>query len=333
MLIKQLESIIPDYIEYLKEKQLSENTISTYMLSIRKYIEYLDRKCTNPPNRLENVTEPHVMEYVEYKKGQGSSVHNQDQCFKTIRYFFEYLYHHRKTMRVLILQNIAGFVLHRDKFDRDYGYFTREELIQILETAKVRYEETQTYIYFRDYLIMVMFCYSGLTLSELENLDDGDIDFENDKITIRGVKNKSLPRSIHMSKFIKLTMGEYLALKKAYADLPYLFVSREKNRLAKKSIQNIVKEIMISAGIESDSSRRLSPKTIRHTFIKTLIEEEVELAVICNIMGLELKTLHKYIEKFTTVPDLKEEKILEDHPILEFPNKKSLENYKITYDH
>ena len=115
-------------------------------------------------------------------------------------------------------------------------------------------------------------------------------------------------------------MPDYLKVKNSKKDFLYLFVSRENSRWAVRSIQRSVNAIIEKSNVRQ-GDRTLSPKTIRHTVIKTLIENEIELPIICNITGLEINTLYKYIEEFTTLPDLKEELCLEDHFIF---NKKDV---------
>jgi site-specific recombinase XerD len=91
-------------------------------------------------------------------------------------------------------------------------------------------------------------------------------------------------------------------------------VSAVGNQLSRRGIQTAVKNIIKESGI-GKKNKTCSSKTIRHTAIKTMVENEVELPVIANICGLDQKTLFKYIELFSSLPELKEELYLEGHPL------------------
>lgn len=314
MLIEQLKEIMPSYEKYLKKKQLSEKTIKQYTLLISKFIEYLDNEYVNAPNNIEYVNKEQVLTFIEQKAKQGASVHNQDTYFKFIKYFFNYLYE-KQTMKTLILHDVPGFVVDREQYDREFGYFTIDEMDKIINTAKKIQESQKDYFSYRNYLIIFILTYSGLTLSELYNLEENDIDFDEKKLTIKGVKNGSEARRIHISKYLIEILKEYLAKKNSFTTMLYLFVSRENKRLSLRSIQRSVEEIINESGIE-EKGRTFSPRTIRHSTIKIMVENEMELPIISNITGLELRSLYKYIEEFTSVPDIKEELYLEDHPIL-----------------
>ncbi len=39
--------IIEGYIDYIKIKKLSENTVASYFMDIKKYMEYINQKALN----------------------------------------------------------------------------------------------------------------------------------------------------------------------------------------------------------------------------------------------------------------------------------------------
>lgn len=56
--------------------------------------------------------------------------------------------------------------------------------------------------------------------------------------------------------------------------------------------------------------------SLRNSVLKMMVEKKWELAVIADICGMKQKSLHKYIDVFTSDAELKETIYLDNHPFV-----------------
>lgn len=309
-LINQFESLLSYYNDYLDEKGLNNSSKEQYILRISKFLEYMDNEFVNPPSKLEYVNEEHVLNFLEYKKQMGSSIANCDNYLRSIKAFYVFLYE-RGTLKNFILYGIES-ELERTKISRSYDYFSQAEIFKIINHAKVKYNKEPNYTNSRNYLIILLIVYAALSLQEIYSLDDGDIEIKTRNLYIRTEKS----RTIHISEFLANAIEEYRELRAKYGNDKSLFVSKYNTRLSRKAIQGAVKNVIMDSGI-IPNGRSLSPSTLRHTAIKTMVENNVELPIICNICGLDLSSLTKYFKLSANLQSLKEQLYLEGHPLID----------------
>ncbi|WP_432408609.1 tyrosine-type recombinase/integrase [Wukongibacter sp. M2B1] len=313
ILSEKLNEYIPAYKKYLLKRNLKDETIEQYILCVRKVMEYLDKYYGNTLIDFEDIEDDHILQFKQFKKSEGSSEYNQLTYLKNAKYFFQFLYKEYKMINVPLLINIRVTIHNKEKHVRDFHFFSKEEIARIILKAKETYLDTHDYIHYRNYIFIVLAVYAGLSLAELHELKDSDFDFEDKTINIRSGR----VRSFYMSDGLFNILQDYTTIKNSWcSNLDYFFISRQKEQWSAKAIQDSLKQIIIDSGIEKNG-RKFSPRTIRHTAIKTMVENKVELPIICNISGLKFKTLLKYIELFTPLPKLKESLYLEEHPLLE----------------
>jgi len=308
-LLDQMNELLPSYEEYMNEKNIIESSKETYILRLRKFIEYLDKVYINPPSKIEYITDEHVNTFLSYKIDEGSALVSCDGYLSNIKAFFRFLYE-RGTLKNFILYNTT---LNRDwkKNMRDYDTFSKSEIYIILEYAKKLFITEPNFNNVRNYTIILMIVYATLTLNEIHMLNVSDINLQERCLHLK-TKNE---RTIYVSDFIADVLEEYLEIRNKYTNTDYFLVSRQQNRLAKKSIQDVVKKVIIDSGIP-DKGRKLCPNTIRNTAIKTMVESGVEIPIICNISGLDMATLVRFFDTDSQLSHLKEQLYLEGHPLL-----------------
>jgi integrase/recombinase XerD len=258
MLLKQLKDLINEYEQYCHAKGFAKESIELRILLITKFIEYMDKIYINPPKNIEYINDEHVNSFLKWKEKQGYSIYSIDNYFKNIKYFFDYMYDN-KSMKNPVLRNIPGPIVDRDKYDRQYDFFTKEEMLKIIDTARGMKENNKDFISFRNYTIILLLSYSGMTSKELRNLKDDDIDFENQLITVKGKER----RAFYLNSVMNSMLYSYIQLKNKKSKSEFAFPSRENKQLSKESLQRLVRNIVLEGEISS-KNRELSPNTIRH---------------------------------------------------------------------
>ena len=105
----------------------------------------------------------------------------------------------------------------------------------------------------------------GLRLSELIGINISDIDFENNKLNVIGKGNKE--RTIYLNNACMKAINSYLAVRPRdhvkFSSKDALFLSEQKQRISRRTVQYIVKQELKLAGIEK--ADKYSVHKLRHT--------------------------------------------------------------------
>ncbi len=304
--------ILPKYEEFIDEKNYAEDSIKQRTIYLRKFYQYIDALYSNPPSRIEFITEDHVLHFLEHLKNKKSlSLATRDNYFKNIKYFYKFLYD-IGIMKNNILQDKEGLIKNRYLWERQYKYFKKEEIHKILATARNIYYRDKNIFNYRNYIIICIVCYLGVKLNELINIKVNDIDEKLSTITFHGKHCREVYLSFNLMNLI----GSYNNEKDKYNSGEYLFFSRENDKLSKKAVQNIMNDIIKEADVILDE-RPPAVNTIRHSVIKMMIEEKWELAIISDIAGISHRSLIKYIDLFSSDFESLKIECLEKHPFFE----------------
>lgn len=138
----------------------------------------------------------------------------------------------------------------------------------------------------RDHALVNLLHASGVRISEAEQLDVDDVPFSERKglVIVRLGKGEK-PRDIPLagpSPALR-ALAAWRAHRRDQLGMPDeagpLFCTRRGDRLAERSIRDVVAKVGTAAGVE------LSPHTLRHTFGRTLIDQGVDLPTVADLMG------------------------------------------------
>ena len=133
----------------------------------------------------------------------------------------------------------------------------------------------------RDRAILELFYSSGLRLAELTGLDLTDIDLADRVVRVTGKGNKE--RIVPVGRQARDALQAWLKVRGplAPADETALFVSRDGNRLSRRSVQQRVTHWARKQGIDS----RVSPHLLRHSFATHLLESSHDLRGVQELLG------------------------------------------------
>ena len=139
----------------------------------------------------------------------------------------------------------------------------------------------------RDKAILELFFSTGLRLAELCSLNR-DLDLSKDEFSIRGKGEKV--RVVFLSDSAKKAIAAYLSKRTDMDEPLFRQVSHNKSksgpgtetdRLTPRSIERMVKQYAIKAGI----SRKVTPHVLRHSFATDLLENGADIRSVQVMLG------------------------------------------------
>jgi integrase/recombinase XerD len=171
------------------------------------------------------------------------------------------------------------------KLDHTLPVFpTEKEIHQLFETVK---SGNSTYK-IRNLAILAVFIYTGARVKGVHNLNIKDINFE--KETLRLVSKGGKHRYVKIARVALDLIRDYLKLR-PNVDNDALFISRNGNRIAIRTIQHIVAKYRDLAGINP----AISCHKLRHFFATTALAHGMDVRVIQQQLGhSNLSTTQKY---------------------------------------
>lgn len=157
------------------------------------------------------------------------------------------------------------------------------QTLSVDQTIKLVDIKDSSFLGLRDHAILELFYSSGLRLSELVNLNIGDLDFDGGTITLigKGQKERVVPFGSFASKAIK----KWLEIRKKISVLKpedrTLFLSKTGKKLTSRAIQYRLKFWAIKQGVPEN----IHPHILRHSFASHLLQSSQDLRAVQELLG------------------------------------------------
>ncbi|WP_307759614.1 tyrosine recombinase XerC [uncultured Mediterranea sp.] len=276
-----------DYLRY--ERNYSDETLKAYGEDIRQFQSYAEEEsCVRSP---QEVKAELVREWVVSLMDRKYTSTSINRKLSSLRSYYKFLLK-KGEVKVDPLRKVMG-----PKNKKPLPVFLKErDMDRLLDD-----------IYFgdgfegcRDHLIIGMFYATGMRLSELIGLDNGDVDFAASVIKVTGKRNKQ--RLIPFGDELRNEMQEYVNVRNECVDVKSdaFFVRKTGERLYRGIVDNIVKRNLAKVVV----AKKRSPHVLRHTFATNMLNHEAELGAIKELLGHEsLATTEIYTH--TTFEELK----------------------------
>jgi len=131
-------------------------------------------------------------------------------------------------------------------------------------------------------LLLAIFYYTGIRLSELINIKDLHVDKSNSTLKVLGKGNKE--RIIPINNQFINEVNYYILQKKVYfpqASNGFLLINKKGKKLYPKYVYNVVKKYLGSVS----TNERKSPHVLRHTFATHLTNNGADINAIKELLG------------------------------------------------
>lgn len=295
-----------DFLAYsLTILNKSQNTIKEYNYDLAHFLKYITfkYKLTDVKDEefiktikincfdlqtLERIKLPDIHSFLAYLKTcYNSKPATLARKTASIKVFFNYMCNKTKK----ISQNPAQDLETPKLGKRLPKYLTLEQSKNLLATVSNPVENVNHGNHNnseRNFAMITILLNCGLRLQELININISDIDFENSKLNVIGKGNKE--RTIYLNKACIKAINKYLAVRPRdevkFDSRDALFLSEQKRRISRRTVQYIVKEELKNAGIEKASS--YSVHKLRHTAATLMYKYgDVDIRALQELLGHE----------------------------------------------
>ena len=275
-----MQEVFNRYINYLEaERGVSPYTVRNYTNDLlgnyargaeRGFFQFLRLKKIGT---LEEVDKHVLRGYIAWLMDQGVVKPSIARKLSAIRSFYRYL------LREGIIASNPLEKASSPKLDKRLpSFLTIEETIRLLEAPNLATPQGQ-----RDRALLELLYASGLRVSELENLDLGQVSLETNEIRVWGKGSKERmvligePAARALSDYLNQGRPKLLGKKRNSA----VFLNKDGGRLPARRIQKILEKYANVANID----KKVHPHLLRHTFATHLLDGGADLRVVQELLG------------------------------------------------
>ena len=291
------------FLEYIEiERGRSLKTVENYDRYLSRFLEHT--KVKSPSDIDDDVVREYRLwlnrQETHNQKGLGQTTLKK----KTQNYYMIALRAFLKYMARMDVKSLSPDRIELAKIpERSLDLISTDELGRLLDAP-----DTATLRGLRDRTLMELLFSTGLRVSELCSLPR-DINLKLDELSVRGKGEKV--RVVFLSEESKKWLKTYLDKRDDMDDALFVQISgtklatnKDSLRLTSRSVERIVKQYAIKAGI----SKKVTPHVIRHSFATDLLRNGADLRSVQMLLGhanigttqiythvtdSELKNIHK----------------------------------------
>lgn len=274
---------IPDFLDYCEvEKGLADKTQENYLHYLAKFVSWLKK------NQKDNLL-PHELtpeDIWAYRLYLSRFQDNKGKPLKKVTQNY-YLIALRALLSYFTAKDVIS--LPADKIslpkaaigEKTVKFLNLEQIEQLLLAPN-----TKTLIGLRDRVILESLFSTGLRIAELVALNKEQFtNVKNKKDLELGIIGKgNRPRTVYFSERALSWLTKYLETRKDKEKALFIHYKARKdsdNRLTARSIERILKNYVIQAGIPIFTT----PHTIRHSYATDLLTQGVDLRSIQEFLG------------------------------------------------
>ncbi len=283
-----LPQTLKDFLFYLETVLgKSKSTTYEYILDLENFFRYMKIMKDHLPKDVKlhdvvihdidvdfvsTITVKDIYEYLYYcreKRRNGSRTIARKMS--TLRTYFKFMTQKQHLLPANPMENVETPSLPKT-LPKYLSLEESTELLRVVNNSR------------RDYAILTLFLNCGMRLAELVSLNIKDI--KNEYVVITGKGNKQ--RTIHLNQACRTAVDDYITYERpteGLKDPDALFISRNKARISRRAVQNMVEKYLKLAGLDS---KNLSTHKLRHT-AATLMHRygHVDIRVLQEILGHE----------------------------------------------
>ena len=250
------------FLEY--EKRYSVHTLKSYSTDLEQFIQFLSSEFQ--VNTVENINFQFVRSWIARLLSNNISTRSVNRKITTLKTYFRFL------LQENIIKQSPMQKIISPKISKRLPVFVEEikmdELLNEIDFG-------EGFLAQRDRLILELFYFTGIRLSELINLKNTDIDFSNSTILVLGKRNKE--RLLPLTSDILSKIKELNTSNKNL----FLFTTEKGKQISTKQVYRLVNKYLSMV----TSLDKKSPHILRHTFATHMLNNGADINAIKELLG------------------------------------------------
>lgn len=259
------KDILKNYQNYLLTiKHLSDNSISSYVLDVFKYIDFLKVDCLK-------IKKDDIIRYLEFLDKEKYSIYSVERKISSIKNFHSFL------SKEFSLLDVSETIEHPRFYKKLPNVLSIEEVDNLLDISL-----NTAYDYRNKAMLELMYA-TGLRVSELVNLEFSNVDMDEKIVRCFGKGNKEriVPIGDVALKYLDIYLNYYRDSLKKKKICNKLFLNNHGGALTRQGFLKILKGIAKNKGI----NKNITPHTLRHSFATHLLNNGADLRSIQMMLG------------------------------------------------
>lgn len=266
-----INNILMDYLHYLKvERGLSENTINSYGIDLKLFLEYLRE---NEIPSFNQVNKEVIVNYMQSEKNNNKANSSILRSVSSLRKFFQYLAQEK------IIEKDPMLLIDTPKKKQHLPQvLTKEEVEKLLRSPN-----TGQVLGLRDRAMLELMYATGLRISEIINLKLEDLHLTMGTLQTlgKGHKERIVPVGDKAIKWVNRYLEEARPKLLKQKRSNYLFLNFHGNNLTRQGVWKNLKAEVRKAGIQ----KNITPHTLRHSFATHILENGADLRIVQELLG------------------------------------------------
>lgn len=264
---------IDNFLRYIEfEKRYSPKTIIAYKRDLSQFAEFIQSEYTI--NNIVSVNHQIIRSWIVSLVSNSISSRTINRKISTLKSYFKFL------LKENIVETNPMVKIISPKTNKNIPEFVAKEKMDILfDDIKFGNDFNGN----RDRLIIELFYFTGIRLTELIELKDTDIDENNLKLKVLGKRNKEriIPFSNVLLDSIKNYKQERDKILEGTESNNYLFVTSKGKKIYEKLVYRVVNSYLGKVS----TLKKKSPHVLRHTFATHMLNNGADLNAIKEILG------------------------------------------------
>jgi integrase/recombinase XerC len=267
-----LADYFKDFENYLtNEKRYSSHTIRAYTDDLIQCNDFLCE--TYSTIELDQIKATHIRTWLAYLKENTNTAKTINRKISTLKSYYKFL-----QTKEVVLQSPLIHITSPKISKRLPQYVEQKDIKTLLQHIPF----TNDFVGLLHRAIIATFYYTGMRLSELENLQLNHIDLYNNSLKVLGKGNKE--RLLPIVHELKTEITNYFEKRKELEiiiDPTFFLVNEKGKKLYAKYIYNVVnKYLKLVTTID-----KKSPHILRHSFATHLSNNGAELNAVKELLG------------------------------------------------
>lgn len=264
---------IQEFLKYLEfEKRYSSHTLKSYQNDLNQFVEFCRLQSGN--FEIEKVNHKLVRSWLVVLVEGGLTSRSINRKISSLKSFFTYL-----VANGMVESNPMLKVLSPKSEKKLPSFIEKENINRLLDL----WEMSDTFKGWRDFMVIEIFYFTGIRLSELINLRVSDVNLTDLTIKVLGKRNKE--RLVPFTNGLRKDILKYLELRKKetgdYDHGDFLLVTESGKKLYPVIVYRIVKSYL---QLVTQAEKR-SPHVLRHTFATHMLNNGADLNAIKELLG------------------------------------------------